>query len=228
MVFRRARCVVVVHKSTLPRRSGTKSLGISKEEIEMPKECFHGCLATLFAAICLASALQAADQAAGKPPAVGQKAPEFQLNNLDGKPVGLSDATKNGPAVVVVLRGYPGYQCPVCTKQFGELIGKAKGFAEQKATVIFIYPGPANDLDKHAREFIGGKNFPEQFRFVIDPDYKFTELYRLRWNAPNETAYPATFVVDSKGIVRFAKVSQSHGGRASSGEILDALGKIEK
>ena len=162
------------------------------------------------------------------PPAVGGTAPDFTLKDLDDKAVSLSDSLKGGPAVVVVLRGYPGYQCPICTKQFAELLSKSKGFAESKATLVFIYPGPATDLDKYAKEFIGGKSCPDNFRFVIDPDYKFTELYHLRWNAPAETAYPSTFVVDSMGIVRFAKVSHSHGDRASSSEILEALEKVKK
>src|SRR5262245_47212568 len=135
---------------------------------------------------------------------------------------------KRGPAVVVVLRGYPGYQCPICIKQFSELLGKAKDFAKSGAEVLFIYPGPATDLDKYAKEFIGGKSFPDNFRFVIDPDYKFTELYNLRWNAPAETAYPSSFVVDAKGMVRFAKVSHSHGDRASSAQLLAALAELDK
>lgn len=162
------------------------------------------------------------------PPAVGDKAPDFKLKDLSDKAVLLSDSVKSGPTVFVVLRGYPGYQCPICAKQFAELLSKAKSFAEAKATLIFIYPGPATDLDKYAKEFIGGRSFPGNFQFVIDPDYKFTELYHLRWNAPAETAYPSTFVVDSKGIVRFSKVSHSHGDRTSSSEILEALAKLDK
>ena len=165
---------------------------------------------------------------ASSPPAIGDKAPDFSLKDLEGKSVSLSDQIKLGPTVVVVLRGYPGYQCPICTKQFGELMGKAKQFADAKTTVMFIYPGPANDLDKYAKEFVGGKTFPANYRLVIDPDFKFTELYKLRWNAPQETAYPSSFVVDDQGIVRFAKVSHSHGNRASSKELLDALSALSK
>jgi len=50
-------------------------------------------------------------------------------------------------------------------------------------------------------------------------------LYGLRWNAPNETAYPSTYVVDKQGKIVFAKTSKSHGGRASADEILKALSK---
>lgn len=161
-----------------------------------------------------------------KPPAVGEKAPSFLLKDLKGKTLSLADQIKDGPTVIVVLRGYPGYQCPICTKQFGELLGKAKQFADAKASMLFIYPGPSTDLDKYAKEFIGKKTFPENYRFVVDPDFEFTELYHLRWNERGETAYPSSFVVDDKGVVRFVKISHSHGNRTSSSELLDALKKL--
>jgi peroxiredoxin Q/BCP len=161
-----------------------------------------------------------------QPPGVGAKAPAFALNDLDGNSVSLADQLKHGPIVLVVLHGYPGYQCPICTKQFGELMGTAKKFAEAKATVVFVYPGSAADLGKHAKEFVGGRTFPENYRFVTDPDFTFTEMYKLRWNAPHETAYPSSFVVDKHGVIQFAKVSHSHGDRASGGELLEALTKL--
>lgn len=196
----------------------------------MPQKLLRCFICVTLLVVSAASILRADERKAesSAPPAVGDKAADFTLKDLSDKAVSLSDAMKGGPAVVVVLRGYPGYQCPICEKQFAELLSKAKSFAEAKATLVFIYPGPAKDLDKYAKEFIGGKSFPDNFRFVIDPDYKFTELYKLRWDAPAETAYPSTFVVDSKGIVRFAKVSHSHGGRASSSEMLEALAKLDK
>ena len=58
----------------------------------------------------------------------------------------------------------------------------------------------------------------------LDPDYKFTNAYHLRWDAKAETAYPSTFVIDAERKVQFAKVSKSHGDRASADEVLEALG----
>ena len=181
-------------------------------------------IATIFAGMAYA-----ADNAdSSKPPAVGDIAADFKLNDLEGKSISLGDQRKSGPVVLVVLRGYPGYQCPICTKQFGELMGNAKKFADAKATLVFVYPGPASDLDKYAKEFVSGKSFPENFRFLIDPDYKFTEQYHLRWNKPQETAYPSSFVIDKQGLIQFAKISHSHGDRASSSEFLEALAKLNK
>lgn len=156
-------------------------------------------------------------------PQVGDAAPDSSLATLEGKTISLAETLKEGPAVVVVLRGWPGYQCPICTRQVGDLIVRAKDFNAEKATVLLIYPGPADHLKEHAAEFAIDKSLPANFRFVIDPDYGFTNAWKLRWDAQGETAYPSSFVIDRGGVVRFAKVSQSHGGRASTAELLNAV-----
>ena len=69
------------------------------------------------------------------------------------------------------------------------------------------------------------KQLPENFDLVLDPDYEFTNLYGLRWDAPKETAYPSTFLLDQQGKVFFAKVSKSHGGRTNAAELIEALAK---
>jgi hypothetical protein len=50
-------------------------------------------------------------------------------------------------------------------------------------------------------------------------------MYGLRWDAPKETAYPATFLIDGKGAVFFVKIVREHGGRTTAAEVLDALPK---
>lgn len=163
--------------------------------------------------------------AADKPPAVGGEAKDFELTAIGGEKVKLSKVTEKGPVVLVVLRGYPGYQCPLCTKQVGELIGKADEFQKAGAQVLLVYPGPADKLKEHAGEFVKGKDYPAHFTLLLDPDYTFTNAYGLRWDAKNETAYPSTFVLDSKRKVTFAKVSTTHGDRAKTADVLQALGK---
>ena len=157
-------------------------------------------------------------------PKVGESATDFTLKTPAGESVRLSDLNAKGPVVLVVLRGWPGYQCPICTKQVGELISRSKELDEAKARVVLVYPGPSDGLIGHADEFARGKSLPENFSFVVDPDYAFTNAYGLRWDAPRETAYPSTFVIDPQGKVVFARTSRTHGGRAQAKEILEALG----
>ncbi len=159
-------------------------------------------------------------------PKVGDEAKDFDLLALGGDrgdTVKLSALTAKGPVVLVVLRGYPGYQCPLCTRQFGEFLAKADEFKAARVQVVFVYPGPADRLTKHAADFVKGKDYPKHFTVLLDPDYAFTEAYALRWDAKNETAYPATFAIDVKRVVTFAKVSKTHGDRSSAADVLKAL-----
>jgi peroxiredoxin len=167
--------------------------------------------------------------AAAEPPKVGDKAPDFTLKTLDDQTVHLSELTAKGNVVLVVLRGWPGYQCPICDTQVHDFIAAASGFADAKAHLVFIYPGPATDLKAHAEEFKNwkGKVWPKEFLYVLDPDYTFVNSYNLRWDAPKETAYPSTFVLDKKGSVRFVKISHSHGDRTKAAEILDDVKKLD-
>ena len=160
---------------------------------------------------------------AAKTPEVGDIAPDFELADLNGEKIKLSSLSQNGPVVLVMLRGYPGYQCPLCTRQVGQLIGSADDFKKANARVLMVYPGPSEELQKRGKEFLKDIELPANFDLVVDPDYKMTNQYALRWDAPNETAYPSTFVLDSSRKVLFAKISKTHGDRAETKDVLAAL-----
>jgi hypothetical protein len=75
-------------------------------------------------------------------------------------------------------------------------------------------------LKAHAQDFLKNKQWPRDFVYVIDPAFNMVNAYDLRWEAPNETAYPSTFVLDRKGVVRFEKVSHEHGDRTQAAKML--------
>jgi peroxiredoxin Q/BCP len=153
---------------------------------------------------------------AAAPPIVGEPAPNFTLRTLDDKAIELNQLSAETAVVLVVLRGWPGYQCPLCTRQVQDFAAKAQNFQAAGARVLMIYPGPAEALKKHARDFLESKQWPADFLLVLDPDYAFTHAYGLRWEAKNETAYPSTFIIGKDGKVRFAQISKTHGGRVSA------------
>jgi peroxiredoxin len=156
---------------------------------------------------------------------VGDKAIDFNISTIQGEKIQLSELYKKNPVVLIVLRGWPGYQCPICTRQVGGLVDVANELAAYEARVLFIYPGPSEQLQQHANEFRGEFDLPGHFYFTLDPDYDVVNKYNLRWDAPNETAYPSTFVIDKNGEVVFSKISDTHGGRANTDEVLAALKK---
>ncbi len=157
------------------------------------------------------------------PPQVGDMAPSLELKNLDGDVVSLKKLNAEHPVVLLVLRGWPGYQCPICSRQVGDVMAKNAQLMEKGAEVILVYPGPADLLTDHAREFQGDRNLPANFHYVTDPDYTFTNAWGLRWEAERETAYPSTFVIGTDHKIKFGKTSTSHGDRSSADEVIEQL-----
>jgi thioredoxin-dependent peroxiredoxin len=188
---------------------------------------FRALVATLAVAIAggAVRADESSETAAKAPPKIGETAEMFTLRSLDGEKVELKKLLKEGPVVLAVLRGYPGYQCPACTRQVGEYIKRAGEFAKAGATVVFVYPGAAKELKSRAQEFLKQTELPSPLMLVLDPDHRFVTASGLRWNAPNETAYPSTFIVDGDGKVTFRKISKTHGDRAEAADVLKALRK---
>ena len=157
-------------------------------------------------------------------PALGANAPDFSLSTPTGKTVQMSAEQGGHGLVLVMLRGYPGYQCPYCVKQVQDFISHASDFAAKDTKVLLVYPGPPADLDQRAKEFLEKQaELPANIVLVTDPDYTVTNLYGLRWDAPHETAYPSTFVLDKNGKVVFEKISHAHGDRLSAQDALDHL-----
>jgi peroxiredoxin len=187
----------------------------------------------LASAFCMAATIAFSSGAAhaADEPKMGEKAADFELDvvgGADGEKVKLSETLKNGPAVVVMLRGFPGYQCPLCSRQIARFIRKASELEKAGATVVLVYPGPAENLTKRATEFMTGTKLPAMFKFVVDPGYTMTNAYGLRWDKPRETAYPSTLVVDGDSTFQFVKISRSHGDRAEIDDVIEAVKAIKK
>ena len=154
-------------------------------------------------------------------PGVGQRAPDFTLSTPNGESLSLSALTSQGNVVLVVLRGYPGYQCPFSQQQFQSYQQTAAQFAALGAQLLFVYPGTdGKDLASDANQMMAGAALPPNVHVVIDPNYQFTNQYGLRWEAANQTAYPSTLLVSKDRTVIFA-----HTGHSSSDQTppVDAL-----
>ena len=145
-------------------------------------------------------------------PGVGQRAPDFTLSTPDGSSLSLNSLTSQNRVVLILLRGYPGYQCPFSQQQFQNYQQTAAQFAALGAHVVFIYPGTGGkNLADDAAQMIGDQPLPANVHVVLDPDYVISTQYGLRWDAPDQTVYPSTFLVAKNRTVFFA-----HTGRSSS------------
>ena len=113
-----------------------------------------------------AQAQSSGDSNRSAPPKVGDRAPDFELLALGGDKVRLSTIAKHGPVAVVVLRGYPGYQCPVCSRQVRQFAERGKQFEDAGAEVLMIYPGPAQELAEAGGRVRARTRPPEEFPFA--------------------------------------------------------------
>jgi len=185
--------------------------------------CSFGCCLTILAC----GATIAEDPVAPKQLKVGDRAIDFDLPVVGGKEyVTLSEEYEVGPVVVVVLRGYPGYQCPLCSQQVSAIRNRAGALGQVARRVILVYPGEGTLLQRHAEEFMGSRSLPSPLVIVRDQDMKMVTEWGLRWDSPRETAYPAAYIIDRNGRVRWSKVSDNHAGRASVDEIVRELRKL--
>lgn len=126
------------------------------------------------------------------PLALGAQAPDFTLQDQDGKSVTLS--ALKGKNVVLVF--YPMDETPTCTTQLCEFRDRW-GDVQAKNTLVFgVNPGSA---EKH-RNFRKNRAFP--FPLLVDTDQKVAKLYKSDgWFVPSRTVY----LIGKDGRVKFAQ-----------------------
>ena len=185
-------------------------------------------LSLLAAMAFMAQPIMAADTETAEKPEVGDDLPEIEGESMEGQDVSTKELLEEGKLVVVFLRGYPGYQCPICSRQVASLIKVSDEIEEAGASVILIYPGEVDSLEDKAEEFFKSADLPKNFHVMIDQDYEIVNAYGLRWDATRETTYPATFVANKQGKITYALISDGHGGRSDAEDVVQALNEDDE
>ncbi len=98
---------------------------------------------------------------------IGDKAPDFTVNDQDGNPVKLSSLKGKK----VVLYFYPKDQTPGCTAEACNLRDNYKVLLKQGYEVL----GISTDNEKSHQKFIAKEKLP--FRLLADTDKKVHDLY---------------------------------------------------
>lgn len=147
--------------------------------------------------------------------AVKDRAPEFSLQSDTGEDYQLSQHA--GERVLLVF--YPGDNTPVCTAQLCEYRDGVEAFADLGVSVVGI---SSDDLDSH-RRFRSKHELP--FVLLSDPDLKVAKLYGCKGALGMKRA---VFLVDEKGIVRYAHVEALALFRRRAEELLDAISELDE
>ena len=98
---------------------------------------------------------------------VGDKAPDFTLNDQNGNPVSLADFQGKR----VVLYFYPRDNTPGCTRQACAFAGAYQGFKEKDVVVIGVSKDSVNSHKKFAEKF----DLP--FILLADPELEVIQAY---------------------------------------------------
>lgn len=170
---------------------------------------------------------------------VGDKAPNFALNNALNQPVSLYKTLENGP---VVLTWYRGGWCPYCNITLHHLQEHLPEFKKAGATLLALTPElPDNSLntsEKNNLEFtvlsdIGntvGKTYGVVFELTKEVASIYQEGFGLNQkNGDNSNELPlaVTYVIDKKGIIQYAFLDADYKERAESKEIISALNNLK-
>lgn len=170
---------------------------------------------------------------------VGQKAPNFVLNNAFGKTVKLYDELKKGPVVLVFYRGA---WCPHCNIHLHALQKSLPDFLHHGAQLITISP---QKPDKSAEQF---KKDGYDFEVLSDLQSKVMKDYNLYFELSDELLavykhfdidveahngqgrtvlpVPGSFVIDQDGIVRAMQAQTNYKERMAPAAIVSALKQI--
>lgn len=171
---------------------------------------------------------------------VGDKSPDFTLNNALNKPVTLYNELKNGP---VILTWYRGGWCPYCNITLHYFQERLADFETAGATLIALTPElPDKSLsttEKHALEFlvlsdIGNKvakkygvvfQLTEQVASIYDSAF---DMNSYNGDESNELPLAASYVIDKNGIIQFAFLDADYRNRAEPDAIIAVLEKLKK
>jgi peroxiredoxin len=186
-----------------------------------------------------ANAKSADDNSLGLP--IGSRVRNTSLETVEGKTTNLRNALAGKTTVITFYRG--GW-CPYCNTALADWNANLSEIESQGAQFIAITTEKPADAYRTADE--GGFAFDilvdasldtaRAFDILFDVDAETQKLYKqykidvAKSNASGtwQLAHPGTFIVDAKGIIRYAHVSADYReGRADPKEIIAALSELD-
>lgn len=127
---------------------------------------------------------------------IGDKAPDFKVNDQDGQPVRLSDYRGSK----VVLYFYPRDMTPGCTAEACNLRDNYKTLKKKGYEIL----GISTDGEKSHKKFIEKENLP--FRLLADTEKVVHERYgtwveKSMYGRKYMGTARVTFVIDENGVI---------------------------
>ena len=167
---------------------------------------------------------------------VGDKFPAFELPDSKGKQISSTELLAQGP---LVLSFYRGGWCPYCNLELRALNNMQQAFADQNAQLIAVSPQlPDESLSTQQQNELAytvlsdvSNSLSKNCGLVFTLDERLIPVYdQLGLDIPKangddsyELPLPATYVIDSQGVIKFAFANEDYTLRAEPLDVLNAV-----
>ena len=181
-------------------------------------------------------ATSAIAEEAPKPLAPGNRAPDAVLRVVSGDEIKLHAALAGKPTVLIFYRG--GW-CPYCTKHLmalANIVDDLKAAGHQLLAISPDQPAKLKETpDRDQLDYTllsdSEMNAAKAFKIAFQVPEELVAKYKSEYQIDLEAAsgkthhllpHPAVFVVDAKGVIRFAHVNPDYKQRLDPQAILKA------
>lgn len=162
---------------------------------------------------------------------IGEKLPNANFQNVDGKSVQLRTLLEEKPTVLVFYRG--GW-CPYCNVQLSGLVEIEQDILELGYQILAISPDDFKNLQSTI------ENNSTKYKLLSDPNGEFIQEigiafktssslkeYIISKGQKGETSsvmpVPTVIIVDKKGVIKFEYINPNYKERISGDMLLSVL-----
>lgn len=166
----------------------------------------------------------------------GDKIPAFKLKNAIGETIKIYDVLSKGP---IIINFYRGAWCPYCNLEiaaYQEVLPEIKKRGAHLVAITPELPDITMTLkEKHALEFEilsdTDNMVAKEFGLVFKLEDKLVALYKKmgidlvvsQGNRNSELPIPATYVVDTNGIIKLSYLNSDYTKRLEPMDAINAL-----
>ena len=146
----------------------------------------------------------------------GELAPYFELDDVDGRRIRLSDF-RGGPIVLYFLRGF---MWPYCRASLARLRNGYEKFKNRAAEILAVGPNSPETF----KQYWLNENIP--FIGLPDPEHSVARMYKQEVNLFKLGRMPLNCIVDLNGYIRYAHYGASMQDIPSNNELLHVLDEL--
>lgn len=144
---------------------------------------------------------------------VNSKAPVFRGMDIRGTEFNTATYTGRGNLVIFFYRNS---QCQTCREELKNLADKYQYITGQDSEVVAISTDSIDEVKNLAVDL----QLP--YKAISDPEHRIIDTYGV-FDTNTDTAYPALFLIDRSGMVRYHKIIEGLDDLVSGDEVVNKL-----